>query len=98
IVAGQKYTLYFSGGGASVGIYCDSRLNPYPGGRSGFNASRDYLFETIVAEPAPEAMPYWLTLTDRGNNTAALAGTPPETEIGRSFALTIAAADSLYTT
>ena len=101
LLAGQKYTIAFSGSGFG-GLYQSSLLNPYASGISFFNgatrANVDFPFQVNIKPLTTTPTAAWLSLTDNGDGTGSLTGTPSVANTGAFSETLIAKAGTDYIT
>ncbi|MCA0447035.1 MAG: T9SS type A sorting domain-containing protein [Bacteroidetes bacterium] len=95
ITSGQKYTIAYSGSGFS-GLFQSSPLNPYADGRSSYSANADIPFQVKIKPLITTPATTWLTLTDNGDGTGSLSGTPLAANAGAFSETLIAKAGTDY--
>jgi len=98
VVDGQLYTIEFRSTTNRVNTYFIEALysNPYSGGSCFWGASTDVPFRTHIKPFTTTPVASWLTLTDNGNGTGSLSGTPAVTDAGAFSEILISKAGSDY--
>lgn len=98
IASGSTYTIEFKSTSNAIITYMEQNYlgNPYPGGRGYFSEDSDHPFITRIKPLKTFSVAAWPTLTDNGNGTGSLVGTPPGSAIGTFSEILIAKAGSDY--
>jgi len=93
--SGQVYTINFVSPGANIAPWL-AASNPYSGGRSSANATWDNLFTVNIKPLTTTPTATWLSLTDNGDGTGSLTGTPSVSNAGAFSETLIAQAGTDY--
>lgn len=98
VVEGQLYTIEFRSTTNRVNTYFIEALysNPYSGGSCFWGASTDVPFRTHIKPFTTTPVASWLTLTDNGNGTGSLSGTPTISDQGAFSEILVSKAGSDY--